>query len=141
MIASGTAITFDVQGTTGPYLPRTVAAVRRIVVDELTPFFDVMDVSISTSSVLSDPAHALSDWPYRATVQAIVRADYNTIRDVDSIVAHAFAEGAGEVPTVTANVGSDGSQGEADQRAGLSVGMAGLLLVAGLVAVAVIKAE
>lgn len=139
MIASGTALTFDVQGTTGPYLPRTVAAVRRVVIDELTPFFDVSDVAFQTSTVLGDPSHALSDWPYRATVQAVTRADYGDIRDVDSIVAHAFAEATGELPTVTSD--AEDGQDDADARTGLSAGFAGLLIVAGLVAVAVIKAE
>lgn len=138
MIDAGRAITFDVQGTTGEYIPRSVSSVRAIVIDQLAPYFDVEDVAFQTSSVLSDPFHSLSNWPYRATVRALPLADYGDVRDVDSIVAHAFYEAAGNLPTVTAS-GYETPQGPSDQRAGLSFGLGALLLVVGLVALATIK--
>lgn len=138
MVRNGQTITFDVQGSTGAYLPRTVNGVRQAAIDALTPFFSVQDVSIASSSFLSDPLHSLSLWPYRATVRATVQADYADIRDVDSIVANAFYQAAGELPTVTAN-GYEASQGSADNRGGLSLTGAITLAAVGLVAIAVIK--
>lgn len=128
MVNAGAIITFTVQGTTGGYLPRSTAGVRTDVIDRLSPFFDVQDVSIVASSVLSDPLHSLSNWPYVATVRASVRADYGDIRDVDSIVANAFDYAAGQVPTVTAN-GYEQAQGAAAITTGLSVTTALILAI------------
>lgn len=138
MVEGGRELTFDVQGTTGEYIPRAVDSVRAIVIDNLTPFFDVADVAITTSSVWSDPAHALSNWPYRATVRATPRSDYGDIRDVDSIVVHAFAEATGNAPTVTAT-GHETAQGDASTEQGTSGTL--LLIVLAIVAVAVIVFE
>lgn len=138
MIRNGTEITFDVQGTTGGILPRTIASVRQQTIDALTPFFDVANVSIKSASIISDPLHSLSLWPYTAVVRATVQMDYSDVRDVDSIVAHAFYEGAGEVPTVTAR-GLEQGQEPGDDRTGFSLTTALVLVVVGLVALAVVK--
>lgn len=138
MIAKNTVITFDVQGTTGGFLPRTVAGLRQTAIDALTPFFEVQDLSVSSSSFLSDPLHSLSQWPYSAVVRAKMQADYGSIRDVDSIIAHAFYRGAGELPTVTARTYEAG-QGAADDRGGPSLTTALVLVAVALVALAVVK--
>lgn len=137
MIRNGQVITFAVRGTTGAYLPRSVAAVRQVVLDSLTPFFVVEDLTFKTDSVLSDPFHALSAWPYSASVRAKMQSDYADVLDVDSIVAHAFYNGAGELPTVTAN-GYERGQG-ADTQTGFSLTQALVLVAVALVAYAAIK--
>lgn len=138
MITNGSAITFDVQGSTGGFLPRTVAEVRQSVIDSLTPFFVVTDVALSSSSFLSDPLHSLSDWPYSAVVRVTMQSDYADISDVDSVVAHAFYDAAGELPTVTAR-GYEPGQSAADSRTGLSLTSALVLIAVALVALAVVK--
>jgi hypothetical protein len=138
MIANGQRIVFDVQGTTGNILPRSVASVRQAAIDALTPFFIVEDVSIDSQSALSDPLHSLSLWPYSATVRAVMQSDYADVRDIDSIVAHAFYQAAGEVPTVTAE-GLEAAQGPANNSHGLGLTGALTLVAVGLIALAVIK--
>jgi hypothetical protein len=142
MVKAGAVITFDVQGTTGEYLPRSADSVRAIVINGLTPFFDVQDVSIETDSFLSDPLHYLSNWRYDATVRIKVLTDYGDIRDVDSVIGHAFYDGAGNLPTVTARAYEQG-QGDAQTIApgGFSVKTLLVLAVVGLVALAVVKGE
>lgn len=137
MIRRGTEITFTVNGQAGQW-PRSVADVRSAVIDGLTPFFDVADVTIPTPSFLSDPLDYFINWPYTATVRVTVKADYAEPRDVDSIIAHAFYEAAGELPTVTAN-GLEQGQGNPTPTKGLSLTTALALVAAGLIALAVIK--
>jgi hypothetical protein len=138
MIRNGETITFDVQGTTGGGWPRTVAGVRQEVIDALTPFFEIQDVPIFTSSFLSDPFHSLSQWPYTSTVRATMQSDYADVRDVDSVIANAFYQATGELPTVTAR-GKEPGQTAADTRSGLSLTTALALVAVGLVAIAVVK--
>lgn len=144
MVTAGETITFDVQGTTGQWVPRTVAGVRQDAINALSPFFDVESVSVDSPSFLSDPIHYVTNWPYRATVRATMRSDYGDVRDVDSIVAHAFYEAAGDLPTVTADHYEQG-QGAASTTSGTSVlgvlGITGALIVVALVAIIIIKAE
>ena len=134
MVKAGSVITFTVIGTTGEYLPRAVGSVRAKVIDGLTPFFDVADVSFSTASLLADPFHSFINWPYTATVRATVRADYGDIRDVDSIVAHAFYNASGNVPTVTSAGLEPGQVGNTSTGVGLT---STLVLVAVILALVV----
>lgn len=137
MIAAGTTITFTAKGTTGQWLPRTVAGVRQDVIDGLTPFFDVLTVVFDTKDSIV-PFYNVANWGYTATIRATVRADYGDVRDVDSIVAHAFYDAAGDLPTVSA-AGYEQAQGEEDQRTGFSLTTALVLGVVAIVAIAVIK--
>lgn len=137
MIRRGTELNFTVNGQAGQW-PRSVADVRSAVIDGLTPFFDVPDVPIVTPSFLSDPLDYFINWPYTAKVRAIVKADYAEIRDVDSIVANAFYNAAGELPTVTEDSLEKG-QGNPDSTKGISLTTALALVAVGLVAVAVMK--
>jgi hypothetical protein len=140
MITNGTALTFDVAGQTGPYMPRTVSDVRQTAIDNLTPYFDVVSVELKSKGFLEDPVHGILgvNWPYQATVSARVQADYADVRDVDSIVAHAFYEGAGELPTVTARE-LEHTPGPPESTTGISLTTAIVLVAVALVAVAVIK--
>lgn len=138
MIRNGQTLTFTVNGTTGQWLPRTVAGVRQDAIDALTPFFDVESVSVNSPSFASDPIHYIANWPYTAYVRATVQADYGDVRDVDSIVAHAFYEATGEIPTVTADA-LEQAQKPPDERTGVSLTAIFALAVIGIVAFAVIK--
>lgn len=137
MIAHGSRLTFSANGTTGSLIPRAVDSVRAIVINELTPFLDVESVSIATDSIWSDPFHSLSNWPYRATVVARTRFDHADIRDVDSIVSHAFYNAAGEIPTVTSNL--EPGQGTPDQQTGAT--LTTVLVLAAIVLVLVVAVK
>lgn len=136
MIAHGTTITFTVIGQTG-FWPVSIASVRSDVIDGLTPFFDVQDVSLKTRSFLTDPVNYITEWPYEATVRATVRADYGDIRDVDSIVAHAFYNAGSVLPTVTASGYEQNQIG--NQTTGVSLTTALLAVAAVLALLAVVK--
>lgn len=134
MIAHGTAITFTVNGQAG-FWPESVASVRAQAIDGLTPFFDVADVSLQTRGFIEDPVNYVTEWPYTATVRATVRSDYGTIRDIDSIVAHAFYNATGNLPTVTA-AGYEAAQADPSSTTGISLTTA-LILVAVVLALVV----
>ena len=138
MIRNGTEIVFTVNGQTGQWIPRTSGDVRTTAINELTPYFDVADVQVKSKGFLEDPVHYIANWPYTATVRATVKADYADVRDVDSIVAHAFYNAAGELPTVTA-AGQEAGQGDPNQTTGFSITTLVLLIALALGAVAVIK--
>lgn len=102
MIAAGSTLTLDVKGTAGQWIPRTVAELRAVVIDALTPFLHVYDVSVTRESFLSDPENLFYwNWPYVAVVTVQTRQDHGKSEDVASIVAHAFYNGAGTLPSVT----------------------------------------
>jgi len=129
---------FTVRGTTGEFFPRSVAYVKSHVIDQLSAFFDVQDVTLETSSFMQDPLGiTLLEWPYSAQVRLTTRVDYGDIRDVDSLVAHAFYVGAGALPTVTADNEEQG-QGT-DTTTGLSLQTVLVLGVVAFVAIAVVK--
>lgn len=134
------ALTLTVSGTTGEWLPRTVAYVRQTVIDNLSHFFDVEDVSMSTDAFLEDPVHYVTTWPYTASVRVTVRSDYNDHRDVAAIVAHAFYEAAGGMPSVTVD-DYDAAPGDPDKKTGVSITTVLIVAVVGLLAIAVIKFE
>lgn len=136
MIKKNTVITFDVKGSTG-LLPRTQNSVRQAAIDSLTPFFTVQALSVTAASFLSDPVHALTEWPYTATARVQVLADYADIRDLDSVIAHAFYDAAGRLPTVTAQRYEQG-QADATPTSGLSLSTALVLGVVAIVGLAVV---
>lgn len=140
MIANGQTLSFTVNGTTGQWLPRTVAGVRQDAIDNLTPFFDVESVSVNSPTFASDPIHYIANWPFTAYVRATMRSDYGDVRDVDAIVAHAFYEATGEIPTVTAD-DEEPDQAPPSETTGFSLTTLAVVLVIGLVALAVIQVE
>lgn len=140
LVRNGDALVLDVSGTTGEWLPRTVAGVRQSVLDNLSHFFDVEDVTMESDAFLSDPIHYVTNWPYTSRVSLTSQSDYADHRDVASVVAHAFYEATGDLPTVTVQ-GADAPQGNPDAKQGVSITTALVLVVVGLIAIAVIKFE
>lgn len=142
MVNAGQRITFDVVGSTSTdwttILGSTVQGVREIVVDTLSASFYVHDVTINREGTLFGPDALYWNWRYSAVVSLTTKTAYAKIEDVDSIVAHAFYEGGGELPTVTAR-GFEEGQGEGET-SGINWGgwLAGGGIVAALVAVAVL---
>lgn len=140
MIPKGTEIAFVVNGTTGQFVPRTVAGVRQDAIGQMSAFLNVKDVTFETDEFLKDPLHyALWNWRYTANVRAVTLFDHAAIDDVDAIVAGAFQTAAGDRPTVTAS-GFERGQGE-DTTRGISLTTVLVLGVVALVALAVVKFE
>ena len=137
MLPAGTTLTFDVKGTAGQWIPRTVADVRAGVIDSLTPHAHVYDVSLTRESFLSDPENLYYwAWPYVAVVTLQSRMTYAHSDDLASIVAHAFYSAAGALPTVTAR--GYGPQQTPDVITGTTVfGSLGLVVVLAVVAAGV----
>jgi hypothetical protein len=98
----------------------------------------VHDVTINREDTLFGPSALYWNWRYSAVVTVTTKAAYAKIEDVDSIVAHAFYEAGGELPTVTAR-GYEPAQGPgATSGANWAAWLTGGGLVLGLVAVAVL---
>lgn len=135
MVPAGTALVFDVQGTTGRFAPRTAADVEVGVSNWLRALMDVTDIQITRDSFLSDPLRLYYwNWPYTATVRATTKATYSAPRDAASIIVSAFRDATGEYPTVTVR-GYDAPQGSDVSRGPSLIGV-GSLLALGAVAVA-----
>jgi len=137
MVPANTTFTLDVKGTAGQWLPRTVAELRASVIDSLTPFMHVYDVSVTRDSFLSDPENLFYwAWPYVAVVTVQTRVGYADVDDVASIVAHAFYSGGGRVPTVTVR-GTGPQQNPDDVRGPGLFGSLTTVAVLGIVLIAV----
>ncbi len=138
MVNSGQRITFDVVGSVSGWIPSTVQGVREDVVSTLAANFAVHDVTINREDTLFGPSSAYWNWRYNAVAVVTTKSAYAKVEDVDSIVAHAFYQGSGELPTVTAR-GYEPGQGPG-ATSGLDWGawLTGGGLVLGLVAVAVL---
>jgi hypothetical protein len=138
MVNAGARITFDVVGSVSGWLPSTVQGVREPIVSDLAANFAVHDVTIAREDTLFGPSSAYWNWRYRGVATITTKTAYAKIEDVDSIVAHAFYQGAGELPTVTAR-GYEPGQG-VGAASGLDWGtwLTGGGIVVGLVAVAVL---
>lgn len=103
MVPAGSLITFDVTGTTNLYLATSPVLVRGDVVDALSPFVDVNNVTVIAPTWTSDMLNGFAvNTDYTATVQITTRVDYSDISDLASIVAHAFYTAVNALPTVTA---------------------------------------
>lgn len=138
MIAAGLTLTLDVQGTAGQWVPRTTGEVRAQVVDALTPNFHVFDIQLRRETLLSDPENLYYwNWPYTAVVTLQTRESYGDASDVAAIVAHAFYDAAGSVPTSTVR-GSGEQQGPAATYEGLQAGSALVWLAVAAAAVLVV---
>ena len=99
MIAAGTRVTINVQGQTSAWLPLTEANLRDGVIDGLSHTFTVNSVGITP---LGSVYVGLQDWPYSARVNVTTRVSYAKAEDVASIVANAFYQAGGSLPTVNA---------------------------------------
>ena len=107
MVPAGSTILFTVQGTTDlsfPFIGDAANAIRSSVLNTLSANFNVLNVNVIVPTVLSDILNSyIYNFPYTATVQFVTRGDYGAIADLDSVVANAFYEVVGSVPTVNAN--------------------------------------
>lgn len=130
MVSAGSTLTFDVKGTAGQWLPRTAAEVRAQVVDALTLQFHVYNVAMERETFLSDPENLYYwNWPYTAVVTVQTRVGYGSVDHAAAIVANAFYQGAGTMPTVTAR--GSGPQQDPDVEIGPSLFSLGALVILG----------
>jgi hypothetical protein len=137
MVTRGTLMTFDVAGSSSLF-PHTSEGIRSDAIDELSHYFDRIQVSMTTESFTDDPLRMFKPLEYTAVVQAAPLADYADPHDVASIVRNAFYNAAGALPTVTVR-GVDVPIGPPKQQTpGLSLTTGLVLIVVGLIAVAVI---
>lgn len=100
MIAKGTRIRFDVRGSAGEWLPRTVDDVRQIAINSMSAYVTVESVGLTrTDNALW---REYWDWGFTADVSVRTLYDHASIADVVLIVREAFKLASGETPTVTA---------------------------------------
>lgn len=143
MIPAGTTITFQVAGSTGIGLTgfgTSPDSVRNDVTAYLSGFFDVYSVTVNAESLLQSAIEFSWNWTYTATVTLGTREDYGSVDDIGSIVAHAFYQAGGALPTVSAPDYGEPTQGQLPVNQGPNLGgfLQGLqgttaLLVVGLV--------
>lgn len=143
MVRAGETITFQVVGTTAGIIPVDATDLRTQVVDRLGLYFLVTNAAITRGSLLSNILDfQWLHWDYRATVTIKTRLGYGDLDDVRSVIANAFYQAGGALPTVTAP-GYGETQGPADtQTASGTLGSIGgfltqteYLLVGGAVAI------
>lgn len=99
MIAKGSRLQFEVRGSVGEWLPRTVDDVRQQAINSMSAY-----VTVESCSLLrTDNAfwREYWDWGYTAQVTVRTRSDHNALEDVTAIVSSAFQTASGEIPTVT----------------------------------------
>lgn len=103
MVSPDTIITFDVQGTTDLFFATDPATVRSEVMNELSKNFDVMTAIIKPPSVIQDLMSGLFvNSPYTAVITLQTRSAYGRTSDIGSVIAHAFYNAVGALPTVNA---------------------------------------
>jgi len=137
MVPAQTTLTLDVKGQAGQWAPRSPGEVRGQVMNALTPYFHVYDVTLTTGTdTVFDTGFGFWNWTYAAVVTLQTREPYATVDDVASIVAHAFYNAAGTVPVVTTR--DVGPQQGIDVDLSPSWMSVGALLALGAVAVAAV---
>jgi len=143
MIATGTRIEFDVRGSVGEFLPRTVDDVRQLAINSMSPYVTVESVSLSRT----DNAfwREYWDWGYTSVTRVRTVHDHASISDLVLIVRNAFTTASGEIPTVTANGYSESGVQDSEGQPGgtsepqsswLGLGIFGLAAIAVAVFVA-----
>jgi hypothetical protein len=134
-IAAGTRVEFDVRGSVGEWLPRTVDDVRQGATNFMSAYVTVESIGLSRT----DNAfwREYWDWGYTANVRIRTRYSHASIDDLLKIVADGFQSAAGEIPTVTAN-GYTPDQGTSYQPGGTQEpSSTGQWMLFGLAAIAV----
>jgi len=100
-IAAGQRITFQVVGSTGAWVPRTVNTVRSAALAALSGYLTVNALTVTKTS-----GGLLSQYPlvfgYEATLVGTTQYAHAQIGDLNAIVRSAFWDAAGEPPTVSA---------------------------------------
>lgn len=106
MVRAGTALTVEVTGTAGSWWNPANAFVTEngIVADVRAACLPYMNVDTFTidDRGISD----VVEWTYRASLTIRPKADYGDADDLASIVAHAFYEATGYLPSATVGPGS-----------------------------------
>lgn len=140
MLRAGSQVTFDVQGSTGGMLPVDDTDLRNALISKLAAFFQVVNIAIVKGSMVSNIIDfQWFHWNYSATVTIVTRMDYGDVTDLRGVIANAFYDAGGAIPTVTVR-GVDMPQGPAVTNTGIGVGslLAGSGVLVALVAVAAV---
>jgi hypothetical protein len=99
VVKKGTRLTINVEGQIDAVLPLSEANLRASVQDVLShASFTVNSLSITPRSSVWV---GILDWPYSAEVQITTTIDYASANDPGSIVANAFYQAGGSLPTYT----------------------------------------
>jgi len=123
MIAAGQRLAFDVVGVAGGWVPTTADDVRSDVIAELSSAFRVHNLLLEGQGSF----YELLEWPYLSRVELSPIQGFATIEDAQSVIAHAFYEVTGNLPTVTdAGAGLVPTSG-GDWFSGIRDGFAGVL--------------
>lgn len=124
MLAHGTTVIFDVQGSTGGYLPIDDTDLRTAIIGNLAAFFEVLSVAIVKGSTLANIIDfQWLHWNYSATVIVRTRIDYALVDDLRGVIATAFYDAGGAVPSVTIRTVDD-AQAPAITNQGVDFGSA-----------------
>jgi hypothetical protein len=130
MIAAGSSLTFTVRGTTEAsqwQVVFTPGMLRSGVVDVLSRVLDVVRVDVSSDDTIIT---GTLPWTYRADVQVRTRAAYAQSNDVAAIVANAFAQAGGNVPTVSAGYDLEFTPPELSWKVVIAIGAVAVLVIA-----------
>lgn len=114
MVRAGTSLTFQVQGQTASYLPPDSSSLRASVIAFLSAYFFVEAVEVTTRGAAGRiMAGEFWNYDYSAIVTVSPRSDYGAVRDVGSVIQHAFYAASGGMPTVSTDfnetIGGTGS--------------------------------
>lgn len=103
MIATGTKITMSVKGETTNTIWNPLGFqtddLRRGVIDVLSSRMTVNSLGVTARTAIFT---GYVGWPYTATITVTTRTAYAKAEDVASIVANAFYQTGGALPTVNA---------------------------------------
>jgi len=98
-IMAGTSVQFEINGSTGEWIPRTEDDVRSMAVRSLSQYGVVTSLTIVRQS--SRMLAPFWDWRYRADLRMTTKYGHAKIEDLNAIVRAAFWDATGEPPTVT----------------------------------------
>lgn len=104
MIPGGTSLSYQITGQASVFSTffNDAAGVRSDVISALSAYFNVQNVTVDAESALEQYENLeLTAWQYSATVTLVTRSDYGSVDDIGSVVAHAFFDATGYLPTVT----------------------------------------
>jgi len=122
MVAADSVLTLEVQGQTGGWVPTDDTGLRAGVLNRLTPYFDVLGATITRGSTLSNILDfQWFHWQYKAVLTIKTRIGYASPDDVRSIVAAAFYNAGGAMPSVSIRSLGE-TQGPGVEQTGLGLG-------------------
>lgn len=122
MVRADSVLTLQVEGQTGGWVPIDDTALRAGVLNRLTPYFDVIGATITRGSLLSNILDfQWFHWQYSAIVTIKTRVGYASADDVRSIVASAFYNTGGAMPSISISSLGE-TQGSGVEQSGLGLG-------------------